>query len=885
MNGLKNHIQNGRCTAFDLEAPSVAPPLDDQLELAFWSGQLVDILADPDVRVKLAHTCQFCERTYDRSGDLHVHLQQQHATLYHRGLTLQKHLLSRLYVDLGRLCAPTVTQETLSHVCPLFAQIAMMHAQSRLRLFEQPASALPPHGGILVPGYFTEDQVQTLLHATTPDEVRDALQTGLCGHQWTDLWQNRTVISHLRCTCLQCGTGPLSPGSLHNHLLEDHPEGMQGIKHMLQQLLDPMWHTASTSHTCDSCKLTYCLPDSLHIVSKCLAQEHFSHQCPVALQLARLLANHTHGTRLWPSTGGDGPPNARGVPGTDTIPEAVPGGQTRRQAPQGLNTNQGRRKSRRKATDAPAGPDQSGGDIPRTGLGKPETTGLLRFVSQPRGQRSIETDGDGCNRMEATNHPIDDSPQSPVCDLTGSPEAEDHGPTNPGTEEPVANHGAEEPDVERRVVPVPTMVPEGTGDAAGHEDPGHPVEGPGHHLDRNDGSCQLQRSDPALPRSGPLDRGVPAEALSDTMEAAADLEGQHPAWLPPSLEQQCLVEPCRPPIETSQSDDEWTGQAITTDGYGLPTPEQEPEPSSPQGEGQRTSQLMDAVARLGLKPDVQFPYANAAFKALCWAHLCSDVPLQTFWGSHEGNVVAWLLAALSCDTDFALLHQPWSEGFLISRGSEHRPANVAEFTQALWFWLHPSNQMAWESRQRGKEEPITFSLGQQPIALHPTKHDHSHYMLQTLMEQWSMQDNLDTALLHADPVICCHLDRHEDLWRVRKRLDGELLLNSPTQVPIHAADGTIVYQDYEPIACVLHTGTDGASHYQALLRITIEDRSHWLLCDESMPTMQCEHLSTDMQKSITLVWLCNVSSYTMPALQPRQTQSEADALVDMISRT
>eukprot|EP00438_Fugacium_kawagutii_P001696 Skav202610 [mRNA] locus=scaffold2348:196242:201056:+ [translate_table: standard] len=168
MNGLKQHIQNGRCMVFDGNARPQAPEVDEQLFAAFWSGQIRSRLEDADTRLRLAHICQVCERQYDRSADLMVHLQQAHADLYHRSMRLQKWLIHRLYGQLGCLCSPVVENESPEHVCPIFVQMAITHTKYRIELYGKDHDDLPPHAAILVPGWFTEEWVAALIDRSIP---------------------------------------------------------------------------------------------------------------------------------------------------------------------------------------------------------------------------------------------------------------------------------------------------------------------------------------------------------------------------------------------------------------------------------------------------------------------------------------------------------------------------------------------------------------------------------------------------------------------------------------------------------------------------------------------------------------------------------------------
>eukprot|EP00438_Fugacium_kawagutii_P010194 Skav234226 [mRNA] locus=scaffold1464:222296:226312:+ [translate_table: standard] len=899
MNGLKQHVQQGRCPSFNIDAEPLGPRIDDILLDSFWSGQLPQVLADPGRRVQLTHTCQQCERSYERSADLMVHLQQSHAELYHRSMNLQRYLIQFLYKEFGCLCAPMVTHETATHVCPLFLQVSIMHVEYRLKLYAQKEMDLPPHAGVLVPGYFEESQVPEMLSPKVPANIKDLLITYLCSHRWKLLWTSMELQQHLRCTCLLCGLGPLSPGSLHNHLLQDHAAVIPLAKLMLQQLLDPLWHMAHNTHTCDGCLLTYCMPDSLRIVSKSLAQEHWNHQCPVALQISVLLTKHKHVEGLRHPGGGDGRGDAGVLSGDCPIPASQTGRQRRRQASQGpRGGDQGRTKTRRRSTAADCTPADSSGVGSRTILGKSETAGLLRFVSQPRGIRSPAGVDSSRPRLEETTPPCPTSPAVPPSENTpGGIEIPDSPPPLAGGETAVDSYGEEGLHPAGWRPAILEMGSEGEMHGAGHQAATTANEEPGTHLDRPSGHGDHRGPSPAIPCPGALDSGVSAEAPGHPLAPAALTESpDHVPAFPEALLQLGL-ESLGLATQATQPNDEWPGQGITEDGYGGEGLwEDQGEATTDQGldnqPGLNIVNLLDDIARVRLLPTERYAYANAAFKAMVWAQLCSEEPIQSFWGAREDDLTAWLLSAASSGGDFMLMNQPWSEGLLVKWGADEQPSDVSDFTHSMLTWLRPSNQMAWQ-RKTEKNQCVATSLGQIPLQLHPTHPADSHYMLQTLIETWCQEEGLDTALIAADPLLCCCLNRNEDLWKARATLRGELLLTSPTQVPFFDQDGAVKYQDYEPIACVLHSGFNENSKYSAILRIKIDGEPHWLLCVDNEPTMEMETLTAEMMQDITLIWLCNTGCYAMPELKPRpvdpveseQPPPHTDALADMISRS
>eukprot|EP00438_Fugacium_kawagutii_P007773 Skav210423 [mRNA] locus=scaffold1573:338040:344165:+ [translate_table: standard] len=900
MNGLKNHIQFGRCPDFDLMAPVQTPGVDTRLQLSFWSGQLLQTLEDPDLRLALAHTCQVCEREYDRSADLAVHIQQSHADLFHRGLRLQKWLIQRLYSNLGCLCAPVVETEGSQHVCPLFMQVAILHVQERLRIYAGPVNEFPGHAGVLVPGFFEEARLEELLHPSLAKPARDAMISCLCFHDWSQLWTNPEIYAVTRCCCITCGHGPMTPGMLHNHVLEEHRDSYPSYKHLLTQMLDPMWHMNSSKHTCDGCKLTFTLPDSMLQVSQCLAQEHFGHQCPVALQAACILSCFIDGTHVRGSAGGVGRADGRILPSPGEVlaPRAVRA--PRRQAPQrsdGAPDNTKRRRTS-KGDGAPDGRNVPSGVAARGQPGQLTLPGLLRHVHEPRGGRSAEGLGGSGGDLETTGNDcvfLGPSEGPPPADLAAGI-ATEAGPVERQAErEAVAGDPAiETPPVGGRELALPQVEPIRTTHDPGHQDDCSDNDHGEQDAGRDGGSDDRRGGDREIQLTGPHDRRLQSQTSGDPLETAIITQKRHPVESLPKTFPLHPLELTGGPDETS----------FPNHGRPSSTPSTPAGPDGDEGPGkgevkgqeqagtsQEGMRPLTSLARVRLANPGNHCYVNASIKALLWTQMSSGEPVSRFWGDHTEEIIAWLLSVEGSSSHFTLLEQHWLAAFKDLWGPVNRQADVAEFTQKMLQWLSPRAIMCWERRLEGKDEPPhnDRSEGDYPIVLQPEQPSLPYFTVQSLVDLWSQELNMTKALLAKDPIICCHLDRFAETSAGRVRLQGKLQLCSPTLFPVFDDKGTITYEAYETMACVLHAGSLTRGHYRVALRLCVPDWGKWLLCDDARAPEILEELTEAMMKQITLVWLCNRDALLMPIAVDTSTWTPVPgtpaALLAMLARS
>lgn len=92
---------------------------------------------------------------------------------------------------------------------------------------------------------------------------------------------------------------------------------------------------------------------------------------------------------------------------------------------------------------------------------------------------------------------------------------------------------------------------------------------------------------------------------------------------------------------------------------------------------------------------------------------------------------------------------------------------------------------------------------------------------------------------------------------------------------------------YEPMACILHTGTLESGHYRALLKVSYASRCQWLLCDDDHPVTVLEdpEIQGAIGREITMVWLCHRSMLSIPRMQERpigQPHGTLNAVLHML---
>ena len=129
---MRQHITQGKCHMFDPHRPPfVQPVAPNWLEL-IQSGDSASFAQQSVPRMRLTLTCQLYNLGHTRQGDLALHLQTVHADQWLRAMPntqlLVKYCLSRY----GCICNPAVTSRSLSHICPAYRQIPILHLRTEV---------------------------------------------------------------------------------------------------------------------------------------------------------------------------------------------------------------------------------------------------------------------------------------------------------------------------------------------------------------------------------------------------------------------------------------------------------------------------------------------------------------------------------------------------------------------------------------------------------------------------------------------------------------------------------------------------------------------------------------------------------------------------------
>ena len=159
--GLRRHITEGRCEAFDPTASQ--NPVDNSQTWHAWLrlGDFSPTCLSAHQRLQLTIVCQFCGVKYQRGGDLVAHLLQAHGDSWQNSQAMLRFLLQAVMATRGCICNPQAHEVGLAHICTPLRQVAMIMT----------ASDIP----LLVPQQFHAAQLDTtfqgLQHARTCSEA------------------------------------------------------------------------------------------------------------------------------------------------------------------------------------------------------------------------------------------------------------------------------------------------------------------------------------------------------------------------------------------------------------------------------------------------------------------------------------------------------------------------------------------------------------------------------------------------------------------------------------------------------------------------------------------------------------------------------------------
>eukprot|EP00435_Cladocopium_sp_Y103_P051782 s2423_g16.t1 len=437
-------------------------------------------------------------------------------------------------------------------------------------------------------------------------------------------------------------------------------------------------------------------------------------------------------------------------------------------------------------------------------------------------------------------------------------------------------------------------VPEGTNsDAAPPETPDPPsgsAEGTGEHLG-------LQ--EPQAPAGGSGMDSTSGPQIGRDLASFDDIVSQHVL-----ADGEDNIETTRfeyVPTGTSASPDDRVGQ--TTEGQG-------PLQRSQQGQEPEPEQ-MTLVSRHSFRRDIatlvlenrgdMICYANASFLSFLWA----VTSRQQFCLSDLGTKSAMLQELRTAHRNFplSLAQQPWFIAMLLTwpEGEGEGQADAAEFTGLLTTWLDsPCYSCRWERRLWRAERVCVEDSGSVclplVIQLDPALDLDGVIPLRALIRNWAAEHGMCQALVHAQDVLCIHLDRfcHDAQGRVTCNRTP-VGYHWGIEIPEFEGDGlSIRWVDYGVVAAVAHTGTESQGHYECLLRTDIDPRAYenptmWLHADDNRPVTTTWLEPDGFTSNVVQLWLCRTDAmelhaYHLDAIEA-EVRSRATAMLQILAQT
>eukprot|EP00438_Fugacium_kawagutii_P005724 Skav230028 [mRNA] locus=scaffold261:226175:231787:- [translate_table: standard] len=834
LEGLRRHITGGFCSAFNpLKEPELLP-LNEELTSHLRDGNVQDYLKDADNRDLLTHQCLLCDHRYTRPGDLSLHLQSVHSSLYKAADTLVNLVNATVRSTWGCVCLPKVKTFNAVHNCLPVRQLCM-HAKRCEDILMIPHSTDP-------------DTLAYLLRPELPPDLMDDLQTVLARRTYSDFWQ-APLRDALSSYCLKCATKHSSP-ALHWHLTLEHRQDVQYAQHYLPLIAQ---HIAmeTTEDKCFACHMPFLkLPGATTGES---IMTHFLAQCPCALQICLCLATAHHGAPRC----GDG--SSSSVP---TLRELWQSSASLRDSQKSQKRPRAKPNLLRVKRPLPA--DEVPGDLgppPRDPVERPAETGyvdllhdsgseeLLGVDDCPRGPvASTGTQADATSTVSAAPAPGNlDGQTDPAQGCSGSGPSEDHCPQPEN--HPPGQHG-----------PLP---PVGS-------------EGPSHGDEPKDEACSPRQGDGSHPGVPGLCERVGPDCKVPRTEGQPAAEGHHMA--PP------VEDEGRPPPRVD-GDSEWH-EHLAAGGSDLEGPQPPNEWPGParhepyrtwqpgegwwkgfirEGEEQTAFQghLRSLFLRLVLLNRSAWCYANATILALLWTLLSVKPPLV--WGPQAPALATLLKQTCPVQLDefvpFGPLFKVWMTN------GEHGQADCTEFLVWVLQWLQVPAcciNHRWERRywRQNVVRDDDWGDAHTPLTLDfEDFHDADSVQLKTLVSLWHQPNGKCRALTADSQCINMQFDRfRQDPDQTIHKITCAVEIPEVVPLPVFMDRAlTVEWVPYVPVACAIHHGDNQRGHYQALLLDHFYNISPWIITDDCYQSWRSIHQPEYLPKHMQSIWLVKQS--------------------------
>ena len=909
MEGLRSHINQGRCREFNPHAPTESVPVLDQWFHACCKGQLLQTLQSADVRRRLTLHCQCCVKSYTRASDLMNHLQLCHGYLWNVAQPLAYQLVAQHYGSLGCVCNPSCQLHRLNHMCVPLLQMAMQFHRLDQAIFQ--------------PLELTDTMLAQLIPQRLPRALSFRLEKCLIQYDLQPLWTDEPVLTAMSHQCMLCdylGTA----AALYLHLHEAHSCSKQLIQMYVKQLEPIMQTVMKVDHTCFACGQVFNHrpgddTDSPPVVRAQLVQDHFLAQCPVALQLASLLtlAHHGRGGGLaYGRTLRPGHPSLQtdgSLPGQHLEADS----ESRcHKAAKTCRSDEGQQILTTPGTASPGACREADGSL-GSQLGSrhadAQKGGHLYPVLQSQRKHRLlaEAFESGRRLAQQGDHGViiipDDAPATTPGPALAAGSDGSH-PTPGGCPGGIgldASRSQDSDDPPRSNLSLSGVECPKAGHAGGSET-GHQLAKDAPDLHRASGHDAGPEHHSALPRSS--HEGLQSHCALEVAAGVAGGSALGADLLPQPIER---VEPDGHVNETTQSvskphggapgdhvgasperKGEWKGQR---QGQKEVAP-QVTEPAMEDSEDLTRQEMQQILSHMSLANPNNWCFANAAFHSFLWCLLSMSHFRSEMFGVHCRPLVTFLKQLrtqqgnLSCEGFFTEILQSWGPAAMAELAYSVSQQDAAEFVQH-WLTLVGCAEldMRWEKRverdsvvtvadHHNQHTPICFQFPDYATLL-------PHCDLTALGTTWHQVDGMISALTNAAPGICIHLDRCMKGPRGRiLKCASRLGSDEEVYLPIFLDAGLdFDHLGYTIVAMMAHVGTDGAGHYRAALKvqplvISQVQPIHWLLTDDWRSPEAVWALPPWFESNITMVWMVRTDVLQLHAYSPQQAAPISDLM-------
>ena len=310
--------------------------------------------------------------------------------------------------------------------------------------------------------------------------------------------------------------------------------------------------------------------------------------------------------------------------------------------------------------------------------------------------------------------------------------------------------------------------------------------------------------------------------------------------------------------------------------------------NEPRGSMLQTNETADALrgklANLVFTNETNWCFANTAMLTLLWS-LLSNV---SFSMGDLGTSQALLLALMNSTEPVSLCKLPWFADLLKTWHDTDRQHDAAEFTCHLVTHLGLRLPTDWEKRLMTENGMITADLCAvfQPINLQLPV-DSTHVRLQDLVDSWTQENGMQTALMHCPDLLCLRIDRmFKSLDGVVNKLHTGVGFFPGCDIPNfdNCSDLDTTPTGYLVVAALMHLGSAEGGHYRCLLRCGLRwnagnQMASWLLTDDNSKPQIVNELPYWIYQHVNVIWLSRQDvTHLFPSIWNHVTVSEPSLL-------